>query len=119
MIDFTPTSEVHRTAVYALLMLENCKCIGKATSTVMIRVSKCYVLLTVHLDMCFNETNVMHCLPSVCSVTITLHVSSLLVDSHREVTMYICNNWYVWYVLVDCWRTWLEWGQFHDVTMRG
>jgi hypothetical protein len=44
----------------------------------------------------------MHCLSSVYSVTIPLNVSSLLVDPHQEVTMYeyICDDWYVLYVLV-------------------
>jgi hypothetical protein len=42
----------------------------------------------------------MHCLSSVYSVTIPLHVLGLLVAHHQEVTMYICNNWYVLYVLL-------------------
>jgi hypothetical protein len=50
----------------------------------------------------FNEANVMHYLSSVYSVTIPLHVSGLLVAHHQEVTMYICNKWYVLYILVDC-----------------
>jgi hypothetical protein len=50
------------------------------------------------------ETNLMHHLSSVYSVTITLHVSGLLVAHHQEVTMYICDNWYVLYVFVDCRR---------------
>jgi hypothetical protein len=54
-------------------------------------------------DAC-NGTNLMHCLSSVYSVTIILHVSDLLVAHYQEVTMYICNNWYVLYVLVDCQR---------------
>jgi hypothetical protein len=37
-----------------------------------------------------NETNLMHCLSSVYSVTTPLHVSGLLVAHHQEVTMYIC-----------------------------
>jgi hypothetical protein len=41
---------------------------------------------------------------SVYSVTILLHASGLLVSHHQEVTMYICNIWYVLYVLVDCGR---------------
>jgi hypothetical protein len=49
-----------------------------------------------------NETNLMHYLSSVYSVTIPLHVSGLLVAHHQEVTTHICNNWYVLYVLVDC-----------------
>jgi hypothetical protein len=49
-----------------------------------------------------NETNLMHYLSSVYSVTIPLHVSGLLVVHHQEVTLYICSNWYVMYVLVDC-----------------
>jgi hypothetical protein len=68
------------------------------------------VLLSVHImcDVC-NATNLMHCLSSVYSVTIPLHVSGLLVAHHQEVTMYICDNWYVLYVLVDCWQVWMEW----------
>jgi hypothetical protein len=46
-----------------------------------------------------NGTNLMHYLSSVFSVTIPLHVSSLLVVHHQEVTIYICDNWYVLYVL--------------------
>jgi hypothetical protein len=49
-----------------------------------------------------NETNIMHYLSSVYSVTIPLHVSGLLTAHHQEVTMYVCDNWYVPYVLVDC-----------------
>jgi hypothetical protein len=48
----------------------------------------------------------MHYLSSVYSVTILLHVLGLLVAHHQEVTMYICNNWYVLYVLVDCQLAW-------------
>jgi hypothetical protein len=48
-----------------------------------------------------NETNFMHYLSSVYSVTIPLHVSDLLVAHHQEVTMCMCDNWYVLYVLVD------------------
>jgi hypothetical protein len=44
----------------------------------------------------------MHYLSWIYSVTIPLHVSGLLAAHHQEVTMYICNNWYVLYVLVDC-----------------
>jgi hypothetical protein len=43
----------------------------------------------------------MHYLSSVYSVTIPLHVSGLLVAHHQEVTMYICDSWYVLYVLAD------------------
>jgi hypothetical protein len=42
-----------------------------------------------------NQTNPMHCLSSVYSVTTPLHVSGLLVAHHQEVTMYICDSWYV------------------------
>jgi hypothetical protein len=48
-----------------------------------------------------NATNLRHCLPSVYSVTTSLHVSGLLVAHHQEVTMYIRDNWYVLYMLVD------------------
>jgi hypothetical protein len=57
------------------------------------------VLLTVHIDISYNETNLTHYLSSVCSVTIPLYVSGLLVAHHQEVTMYICDNWYVLYVI--------------------
>jgi hypothetical protein len=60
-----------------------------------------------------NEINLMHYLSSVYSVTIPLHVSGLLVALHHEVTKYICNNWYVLYVLVYCQLTWLERNWFH------
>jgi hypothetical protein len=42
----------------------------------------------------------MHYVSSVYSVTIPVHASGLLVVHHQEVTMYICNKWYVLYVLV-------------------
>jgi hypothetical protein len=45
----------------------------------------------------------MHYLSSVYSVTIPLHVSDLLVTHHQEVRIHISENWYVLYVLVDCW----------------
>jgi hypothetical protein len=51
-----------------------------------------------------NETNLMHYLSSVDWVTTTLHVSGLLVAHYQEVAMYICDNWYVLYVVVDCRR---------------
>jgi hypothetical protein len=51
-----------------------------------------------------NETNLMHCLPAVYSVTILLHVSGFLVTNYQEVTMYRCDNSYVLYILVDCRR---------------
>jgi hypothetical protein len=53
-----------------------------------------------------NETNLMHYVPSAYSVTIFLHVSDLLVAHHQEATMYVCNKWYVLYVLVDCQWAW-------------
>jgi hypothetical protein len=49
-----------------------------------------------------NKANLMHYLSTVYSVTIPLHVSGLLVAYHQEVTMCICNNWYVLYILNDC-----------------
>jgi hypothetical protein len=52
-----------------------------------------------------NETNLIHCLSSVYSVTTSLHVSGLLVAHHQEVTMYICNKLCVLYLLVDCPRS--------------
>jgi hypothetical protein len=44
----------------------------------------------------------MHYLSSLYSATTHLHVSGLLVAHHQQVAMYICDNWYVLYVLVDC-----------------
>jgi hypothetical protein len=41
----------------------------------------------------------MHYSYSVYSFTILLHVSRLLVAHHQEVTMYICDNWYVLHVV--------------------
>jgi hypothetical protein len=58
-------------------------------------------LLQVPLYAC-KETNLMHYLSPVYSVTVHLHVSGLLVAHHQEVAMYICDNWYVLYVLFDC-----------------
>jgi hypothetical protein len=53
-------------------------------------------------NACYNQTNLMHYLSSVYSVTIPLHVSGLLAAHHQEVTVYICDSWYVLYILVDC-----------------
>jgi hypothetical protein len=53
-----------------------------------------------------NETNLIHYLSSVYCVTIPIHVSDLLVAHYQEVTMYICDNWYMLYVLVNCRRAW-------------
>jgi hypothetical protein len=53
-------------------------------------------------DMCTRWNQLMRYLSSVYSVTVTRHVSGLLVARHQEVTMYICNKWYVMYVLVVC-----------------
>jgi hypothetical protein len=44
-----------------------------------------------------NETNFMHYLSSVYSVTIPLHVLGLLVAHQQEVAVYICNKWHVLY----------------------
>jgi hypothetical protein len=55
----------------------------------------------------------MSCLSSLYSVTIPLQVLVLLAAHHQEVTMYICSNWYVLYVLVNCQWAWLEWNAFH------
>jgi hypothetical protein len=52
-------------------------------------------------DAC-NETNLMQYVSSVYTDTIPLHVLGSLVAHHQEVTMYICNKWYMLYVLVDC-----------------
>jgi hypothetical protein len=48
-----------------------------------------------------SETNLIHNLSSVYSIVVPLHVSGLLVAHHQEVTVYICDSWYVLYVLVD------------------
>jgi hypothetical protein len=71
---------------------------------VSVAVTQCFLLGTNLILHACNETNLMHYLSSVHSVTIPLHVSRLLVAHHQEVTMYICDNWYVLYVLVDCRR---------------
>jgi hypothetical protein len=55
-----------------------------------------------HTVRACNETNLMHYASPIYSVTIPLHVSGLLVAHHQKVTMYICNKWYVLYVLVNC-----------------
>jgi hypothetical protein len=61
----------------------------------------CFVVRASHM-----RTSVMK--PTLCtiypvySVTIPLQVSGLLAAHHQEVTMYICNNWYALYILVDC-----------------
>jgi hypothetical protein len=55
-----------------------------------------------------NETNLMHYLSSFYSVTTPLHVSGLLVTHHLEMIIYICDNWYMLYILVDCQWAWLE-----------
>jgi hypothetical protein len=47
----------------------------------------------------------MHYSSSVNLVTTPVHVSAVLVAHHQEVRVYICDNWYVLYVLVDCRRT--------------
>jgi hypothetical protein len=47
-----------------------------------------------------NDTSLMHYLYYVYLVTITLHVLGLLLAHHQEVTMYVCDSWYVLYVLV-------------------
>jgi hypothetical protein len=46
-----------------------------------------------------NETNLMHCISSLYWDTTPLHISGLLVAHHQEVSMYVCENWYVLYVL--------------------
>jgi hypothetical protein len=61
-----------------------------------------FLLYFINSLLACNETNLMHYLSSVYSVTIPLHVSGFLAAHHQWVTMYICNNWYVLYVLVDC-----------------
>jgi hypothetical protein len=49
-----------------------------------------------------DETNLMHYLFSVYSVTTPLHVSGLLVANNQEITMYICDSCYVLYWKEDC-----------------
>jgi hypothetical protein len=43
-------------------------------------------------------------LSSVYLITTPPHVSGFLVAHHQDVTMYICDNWHVLYVFVDCRR---------------
>jgi hypothetical protein len=40
----------------------------------------------------------------IMAATVPSHVSDLLVADHQKVTMYICNNWNVLYVVVYCWN---------------
>jgi hypothetical protein len=62
-----------------------------------------------------NKTNLKHCfLSSVYSVIKPIHVSGLLVSHHQEVAMYICDNWYVSYVLVDCRRVRWQWAKTYN-----
>jgi hypothetical protein len=56
-----------------------------------------------------NETNLMHYLSSLYWVITPVHVLGLVVAHHQEEAMYICDNWYALYVLVDCRRAWMEW----------
>jgi hypothetical protein len=72
-------------------------------------VPQCCIIMYTTCHTACNETNLMHCLSSVYSVTIPLHVLGLLVAHHQEVTMYKRDNWYVLYVLVDCQLAWLRW----------
>jgi hypothetical protein len=60
----------------------------------------CWPCISMHAC---NETNFLHYLSSFYSVTIPLHASDLLVV-HQKATMYICKNWYVFYVLGYCRR---------------
>jgi hypothetical protein len=57
----------------------------------------------------------MHYLSSVYSITITLHVSGYQVAHHQEVTMYVYDNCYVLYLLVDGRRVWPEDDSSHHV----
>jgi hypothetical protein len=66
-----------------------------------------------------NETNLMHYLSSVNSVTTHLHVPGLLVAHNQQVTMYICNSCYVLYVLVDCQLAGLEYSTSKPKTCGG
>jgi hypothetical protein len=43
----------------------------------------------------------MYYVSSVYSFTVPLYVLGLLVARHQEVTMYICDNWDMLYVLAD------------------
>jgi hypothetical protein len=62
-------------------------------------VSLCVCMLVCVRVCVRDETNLMHYLSAVYSVFISLHVSGLLLVHHQEVTMYICDNWYVLYFL--------------------
>jgi hypothetical protein len=50
----------------------------------------------------------MHYPSPVYSVTISLLVSVLPTAHHQKTTMYICDSWYVLYVLVDRQWAWLS-----------
>jgi hypothetical protein len=64
-----PVIDVHNCLSFIIYTVNN-------TVTILL---KCYAC---------NETNLMHYLSSVYSVTIPLHVLGLLVAHHQEVTMY-------------------------------
>jgi hypothetical protein len=68
-------------------------------------VNRCYCRYSVLIEG--NELNFTFCWPCIsiyaCNQTnlIPQHVSGLILTNHQEVAMYVCNNWYVLYVLVD------------------
>jgi hypothetical protein len=68
-------------------------------------ISSGYFLYFMFCWPCFSkcacdEAKLMHYLSSLYWVTRPLHVSGLLIAHHQEEAMYICDNWYVLYVVV-------------------
>jgi hypothetical protein len=51
-----------------------------------------------------DETNLMNYLSTPYWVTTPLYVSGLRIAHHQKVTLCICDNWYVFYAVVDCRR---------------
>jgi hypothetical protein len=68
--------------------------------------TKLCIFYTVQMEVapviCVQSNQLDALLSSVYRVTTPVHVSVLLVAHHQEVTMYVCDSWYVLYVLFDC-----------------
>jgi hypothetical protein len=87
-----------------LCWAKNCPC--SCNRSDLINFMFCWPCISIYAC---NEAQLMHYLSSFYWVTVILHVSGLLVAHHQEVAMYLSDDWYVLYVLVDCLLAWLEW----------
>jgi hypothetical protein len=67
-----------------------------------------YMYVYIYIYMSLGGKGLQYLSSGYC-VIITLRASGLLVAHHQEVAMYICDSWYVLYVLVDCRRALMEW----------